>query len=406
MARRKAVYPLERWTAEVREHLPHLSAPQAAALGAWSFGMVLARSCGLTAVAGVLAATLGTKVGTERQRLREFCYPAERKRGRRRRAVAVEPCFAPLLGWVLARWPGDHVLLGLDASTLGERFVVLAISVLYRGCAIPVAWAIVPAGEKGAWRPVWERLLLTLRAGVPRRGLAVLVLADRGLYARWLFRAITAQGWHPFLRVNTGGLFRPATWRAFHPLRRFAPAPGQQWQGTGVAFRSAHLPCTLLARWEAGHRDPWLLLTDLPPEASEAGWYGLRQWIEHGFRVSKRGGWQWQQTKMTKPDRAERLWLAIAVATLWLLAIGGEAEADEASAAAETALAEAATKARQHRHQRPRLVGVFRRGWQRLLAALLTAAPLPLGAFLPEPLPHRAPLPLTELHDDPEEAAA
>lgn len=417
MARRKVVYPLEQWTREVGERLPHLSAPQAAVLAAWSFGMILAHSCSLTAVASVLAALLGGKANTERQRLREFCYPAERKRGAHRQAVAVGPCFAPLLAWVLDRWPSDHVLLGLDATTLGERFVVLAISVLYRGCAIPVAWAIVPAGQKGAWRPVWERLLLALRtggvpsravpgrgpAGVPRRDLAVLVLADRGLYAKWLFRAMLAQGWHPFLRVNTGGTFRPAGWRAFHPLRQFVPTPGCQWQGTGVAFSTARLPCSLLARWEAGHRDPWLLLTDLAPAGADAGWYGLRQWIEQGFKTTKRGGWQWQQTKMTDPDRAERLWLAIAVATLWLLAVGGEAEAAEADAA----LADLAAGAHRQQHrQQLRLTSVFRRGWYRLLTALLTAAPLPLGAFLPEPLPHRPPLPTTDLLDEPSEQAA
>jgi hypothetical protein len=29
-------------------------------------------------------------------------------------------------------------------------------------------------------------------------------MADRGLYARWLFQAICACGWHPFLRINLG----------------------------------------------------------------------------------------------------------------------------------------------------------------------------------------------------------
>lgn len=146
-------------------------------------------------------------------------------------------------------------------------------------------------------------------------------------------------------------------------------------------------------------------MTDLLPEAADAAWYALRQWIEHGFRVSKRGGWQWQQTKMTDPDRAERLWLAIAVATLWLLAVGGEAEASGADA--EVALADLAAGARrQHRRQRPRLTGVFRRGWYRLLAALLQGAPLPLGAFSPEPLPHRDPLPITNLTDAPTAVAA
>ena len=30
---------------------------------------------------------------------------------------------------------------------------------------------------------------------------------------------------------------------------------------------------------------------------------------------AKRGGWHWEQTKMLAPARAERLWLAWAVAT-------------------------------------------------------------------------------------------
>ena len=42
------------WTATVATALPHLSVPQARALALWSFGMVLARSCALTAVTAVL----------------------------------------------------------------------------------------------------------------------------------------------------------------------------------------------------------------------------------------------------------------------------------------------------------------------------------------------------------------
>jgi hypothetical protein len=41
---------------------------------------------------------------------------------------------------------------------------------------------------------------------------------------------------------------------------------------------------------------------------------------------SKRGRWHWEQTKMTDPARAEWLWLIIAVATLWTVAVGCAAE--------------------------------------------------------------------------------
>ena len=47
MSCHQAVY---QWTAEVTRHMPHLSKPQAAVLALWRVGMVLARSCALTAV--------------------------------------------------------------------------------------------------------------------------------------------------------------------------------------------------------------------------------------------------------------------------------------------------------------------------------------------------------------------
>ena len=140
--------------------------------------------------------------------------------------------------WVLRGWEGNQLALALDATQLGQRFVVLAISVVYRGCAIPVAWAILPAGHKQAWRPVWLRLLRRLRPALPRAKL-VIVLADRGLYARWLFRRIVRLGWHPFLRVNRGGTFRPTGSFISRPLRSFVPQLGTAWQGTGTAFKGS-----------------------------------------------------------------------------------------------------------------------------------------------------------------------
>jgi len=170
------------WTAEVRTHLPHLSKPQATVLAMWSLGMVVARACALTAVTTLLAGWLDARENTIRQRLREFVYDAKDKRGAMRQQVEVPPCFRPLLAWVLQGATGRQLALALDATSLGERFVVLAISVVYRGCAIPVAWTVVRAGTKHAWRPEWLRLLRQVWRAVPREW-TVVVLADRGLYA-------------------------------------------------------------------------------------------------------------------------------------------------------------------------------------------------------------------------------
>src|SRR5437016_14608763 len=92
------------WTRIIQTHLPHLSTPQATVLALWSLGMVLARSCALTAVAAFLAVWLRRQEQAVRQQLREFCDEAEAKRGDQRQALCVERCFVPLLAWVLSRW--------------------------------------------------------------------------------------------------------------------------------------------------------------------------------------------------------------------------------------------------------------------------------------------------------------
>jgi hypothetical protein len=276
----------------------------------------------------------------------------------------------------------------LDATTLGQRFVVLVLSVLYRGCAIPVAWTVLPATEKHAWRGEWLRMLRQVRAAVPRR-FFVIVLADRGLDARWLFQRLVRLGWHPLLRSNTGGTFRPAASGHYQPLRRLVPQPGTQWVGAGTAFQGPRrrLNCPLLAQWDAGSADPWLLLTDLPPSAGEACWYGLRTWIEQGFKMTKRGGWQWQRTRRSDPQRAARLWLAVAVATLWLLSVGEMAEETVPVGTLLPLPAHSLPVARPRRATQLRLVSVFRQGGIAILVALLNHRRLPLGRFVPEPWP-------------------
>lgn len=374
---------LYQWHQQIAEHFPNLSQPVVMGLALWSLGMLIVHSCSLTAIADWWASQGGQPFNTVRERLRDTYREASAKAGTHRQQLDVATCWGPWLNWVLEEWVGTQLAVALDATTLGAQFVILTISVVYRGCAVPILWKILRAGVKHPWKPEWEGLLKALRGRLPATW-TVIVLADRGLYAKWLFEAITQLGWHPMLRVNSNGTFRPEGWyhrRAFHA---FVPAVGRRWASRGTAFShpKTQVACTLLARWEAGHEDPWLILTDVPPQAADACWYGLRAWIEQGFKKIKRGGWQWQSTRMTDPDRAERLWLAIAIATWWLLSVGGEAEA----AIPATTFPPVPGSPRRQGHGW-RLVGVFRHGWSLIIAAIFNHQPLPIGHGCPEPWP-------------------
>jgi hypothetical protein len=384
--------PLAVWSVELSAAFPYLSKPQLKGLAEWSFGMILARCCCLDTVTSYMADWLGQPELSVRSRLREWYMPAElksgSKRGGKRQDLNVTTCFAPLLRWLVRDWPQPRLALALDASTLSERFVLLAVSVLYRSCAFPVAWKILPATAKGSWKPHWLDLLESLRGAAPKHWLVVM-LTDRGLWARWLFQKIQDLGWHPLMRINKGGHFRPDDQPAFAPLGQLVPQMGMSWCGRGTAFATPQrrVAGTLLGWWGEGHREPWLILSDLAPHQGDASWYGLRAWIEQGFKDSKRGGWQWQRTRMEDPQRAERLWLAMAATTLWLLRVGGSTVAEGAGEAEAMPFA-------QHegpRHPIGRMSSVFAQGHKTILMALCKQRPLPLGRWVPQSWPHLPP---------------
>src|SRR5262245_28675467 len=239
------------------------------------------------------------------------------------------------------------------------------------------------------WRPHWEALFGHLQGGVPADWM-VMVLADRGLYARWLFTTIQALGWHPFLRINRQGHYRLPASPISRPLTQVVSRVGQRWAGQVVCFTTParQLACTLLARWDAGYRDPWLILTDLPPTAVDVAWYGLRAWIECGFKDSKRGGWHWEQTKMLDPARAERLWLAVAVATLWTVSVGCQAEVEQPRPQLSQLPEHHIARKRATGQRPPRALSCFRRGRLVIVAALCLGQSLPVGSLLPEAWPH------------------
>ena len=90
---------------------------------------------------------------------------------------------------------------------------------------------------------------------------------------------------------------------------------------------------------------------------------------------------------MTRPEQTARLWLAVAVATLWLLSVGGEADATIPGSTVPDVTTLVPGQPRTRRATRLRLVSIFRRGWNVILVALLDQVSLPLGRFIPEPWP-------------------
>ena len=83
---------LYQWIDTVVMRFPSLSKPQAMGLALWSFGMVIARSCSLTAVADVLASLMGQSSNTLHERLRDTFREADAKAVKYQRCVSRWHC--------------------------------------------------------------------------------------------------------------------------------------------------------------------------------------------------------------------------------------------------------------------------------------------------------------------------
>lgn len=367
---------LEQWIRDVSINMSHLSKNQAMVLALYSFAVSVTNRCGLSIVSTFLSLLLKHPYNTMRQRLREWNYEASAKRGDRRKAIVVQDQFSVLLKWLLSLWHPDEkrIALAMDVTYLGERFTILAVSVLYGGCSIPVAWHIREGHAKGEWHPIWVELLDCLAEGLCSRW-QVFVLTDRGLYSKRLFKVIESKGWIPIMRISTQGLYqrkRMKGWKRLVALAR--PAIGI-WCHRVRCFKGDPLDCTLLVQWDAVYNEPCLIVTTLQPEQIIPNLYGIRYWIEAGFKDVKRGGFRWEQTKMTDPARVERLWIVLAVALIRMIYLGSLVDEYFDWLFPDN---------------EPRVLSHMTLGWLIGLVAMIRHDPLPTGYFMPYDW-HKAP---------------
>lgn len=376
--------PLKEWMQIVSSRFSHLSLPQVRGLASWSFGIALSQSSSLSRVAYAISQLNDEPYNTARQRLKEWYQEAAAKSGKQRQSLEVSGCFLPLLGWVMALMPAQthRIALAMDASNIRQRFTVLSISVLYEGCAIPVAWKVVAGGAKGSWKPYWQALFEQLKQGIADSW-QVIVCADRGLYADWLYHSIVTLGWHPFLRINPQGLWQPPHSTDWQPLSQVVPQPDTYFEQQVRCFKGNPLDCTLLGYWGAGYQDPWLIVTDLQVGQANVLWYRLRAWIECSYRDCKSDGWRWQHTRLQDPQRAERLWLAMAVAMLWVVTLGSD----------QQRLLAPAPGSGTPSSQRSRALSCFSQGWLTLIVQLIRGFPLKLPPWSAPPIPQSLALP-------------
>lgn len=238
--------------------------------------------------------------------------------------VQVQAFYAPLLRAALADWhPTGRVYLALDVSVLkGTPFVLVRVSLIYRGRAIPLAWRVLVHPSASVGFANYVAVLEQARASLPA-GLEVVLLVDRGFVHAELLQWLQRYGWHYRLRLTGDTLVHLTDGRVL-PVGRLCPPRGVARFYHRIRVLNVGLgPCHLaVARLMQPNLDPWYVLSDEPTDVKTLDEYGLRFDIEENFLDDKSNGFQVEASRLTTAEALERLFLIVAVATLYFTSVG------------------------------------------------------------------------------------
>ena len=194
---------------DLRQHMPHLTKAQTRGLAEWTCGTVAARSGCLTAVVKAVAAlTFKGRAAAIRQRLRERLLDGADRARPFPNQIDVRARFVPLMRRALSLWKSDRLALALAPTTLSDKLTAVVVSVVYRGCAVPVARVVLPGNKKGGWIDPAVELLKLLSVAIPTH-INVILMADRGLRSPRLWKAIRSHGWRPVHEADVQRRFPP-----------------------------------------------------------------------------------------------------------------------------------------------------------------------------------------------------
>lgn len=215
-----------------------------------------------------------------------------------------------------------EIRLLVDGTKIGYAHQLLIVCLAYRKRAIPIAWTWVDHAKGHSTAELQLALLTVVRSLIPR-GAPVFLVGDCEFGSIAVLRRLDQWGWFYVLRQKGDtGVWLP-TINDWQPFGSLIQNPGQSiWLDSGYLTVSEIYPCNLLAHWDKGEKEPWLLATNFPDHPIALRFYQRRMWIEEMFGDFKKHGFDLEHTMLRHADRLSRLTLAVALLYVWLVSIG------------------------------------------------------------------------------------
>ena len=231
--------------------------------------------------------------------------------------------YYPLFRAALRTWDAAETMyLALDASDLPNSYILIRLSLIYRGRSVPVTWRVIRHNGTSVGYQHYKGLLAQARVILPAAARVVL-LADRGFVHAELVKWLRQAGWSYRLRAKSSTLVR-LPYRRVLNMAQLCPPKGHAHCYQGVQILGEHIgPVHLVgANPAAEGEEPWYIITNDPADVTTLADYARRFDIEENFLDDKSNGFQVESTKLDDATAIARLFLVLAVATLHLTSVG------------------------------------------------------------------------------------
>ena len=231
--------------------------------------------------------------------------------------------YFPLLRAALQGWPLNKALyLALDTADLHNGYILIRLSLIYRGRAVPVAWRIMRHNSTTVSYRDYRVLLYQALLILPP-GHRVVLLADRGFVHAELIKFARKHNWGYRLRAKANTQVRLSDGRVAS-MAEICPPKGhahcyRDVQVLGEGIGPVHIA---LANPKSAKEEPWYIISDEVTTVTTLDEYALRFDTEEEFLDDKSGGFEVESSELDDPKAISRLFLVIAVATLHFTCTG------------------------------------------------------------------------------------
>ncbi len=232
--------------------------------------------------------------------------------------------FFPFVECILASLSQTRLVFSMDTTKNGGNCITLMLGVRYKSRALPICWLSFKGKKGHSSQTIQLELIKMVNSYLPS-GCQAIFLGDGEFdgseVVDWLERQ---EHWQYVCRTaKDTKVYYQEQWIA---LSNLPLKPYQDAFFTQVLFTEKNQvgPVNIMAGWNAKEKEHWFFVTDFETLKEAKRWYKKRFTIETLFSDVKSRGFNLEKSHLKKPERADRLLLAVSIAYIFTVFWGVE----------------------------------------------------------------------------------